>query len=193
MSCTKKPPRNCVVERPIKRAVLDARLNVLCPCNCGRQHLSDRNELIASPLRSDDETSEQAHTGERWLKPPLRAWRRFPSRMMPMCRGIGLSSRLRHITGVFLETTLTDSGVEDARKRPRSACRSIWSLWSRCRCLCNCLDPLRLAFCRLKLQLLALHDGELVARGARWVARADQMMVGQGLRICRAFCRRAVT
>jgi hypothetical protein len=30
--------------------------------------------------------------------------------MMPMCRGIGLSSRLRHITGVFLETALTDSG-----------------------------------------------------------------------------------
>src|SRR5262249_24214981 len=30
-------------------------------------------------------------------------------------------------------------GVEDARKRPGSACRSIWSLWSRCGRLCNCL------------------------------------------------------
>jgi hypothetical protein len=51
------------------------------------------------------------------------------------------------IIGVLLDTVLTDSGVEDARKRPkrpRSACRSIWSLWSRCRCVCNCLDPLRL-------------------------------------------------
>jgi hypothetical protein len=44
-------------------------------------------------------------------------------------------SRLRHIIAVFLETTLAGSGVEDARKRPRSACRSTWSLWSRCRCL----------------------------------------------------------
>ena len=54
------------------------------------------------------------------------------------------SSQLRRIIGVLVETALTDSGVEDARKRPRSACRSTWSLWSRCRCLCNCLDPLRL-------------------------------------------------
>src|SRR6516164_10643135 len=54
------------------------------------------------------------------------------------------SSRLRHITGVLLETALTDSGVEDARKRRRSACRSIWALWSRCRRLCNCLEPVRL-------------------------------------------------
>jgi len=53
-------------------------------------------------------------------------------------------SRLRHIIGVFSETALADSGMEDARKRPRSARRSIRSLWSRCRCLCNCLDPLRL-------------------------------------------------
>ena len=53
-------------------------------------------------------------------------------------------SRLRHIIGVFLETALADSGVEDARKRPRSACRSTWSLWGQCSCLCNCLDPLRL-------------------------------------------------
>ena len=45
-------------------------------------------------------------------------------------------SRLRHIIGVHLGTALTDSGVEDARKRARSACRSIWSLWSRCRCVC---------------------------------------------------------
>jgi hypothetical protein len=58
-------------------------------------------------------------------------------------RGFFSPSRLRRITGALL-TNSTDSGVEDARKRPRSACRSIWSLWSRCRCLCNCLDPLRL-------------------------------------------------
>src|SRR6516164_10918322 len=55
--------------------------------------------------------------------------------------GPGLRLRPR---GVHLGTALTDSGVEDARKRARSACRSTWSLWSRCCCLCNCLDPFRL-------------------------------------------------
>jgi hypothetical protein len=43
-----------------------------------------------------------------------------------------------------LETAVNGFGDEDARKLRRSACRSIWSLWSRCRCLWNCLDPLRL-------------------------------------------------
>jgi hypothetical protein len=45
----------------------------------------------------------------------------------------------------------TDSGMKDARKRARSACRSIWSLWSRCRCLRNCLDPLRLGWTVVRL------------------------------------------
>jgi hypothetical protein len=49
------------------------------------------------------------------------------------------------------ETAKTDSGMKDARKRPRSACRSIWSLWSRCRCLRNCLDPLRLGWTVVRL------------------------------------------
>src|SRR5262245_41565616 len=64
--------------------------------------------------------------------------------VVPRRRCRPASSRFRHIAGVLLETALTDSGMEDARNRPRSACRSIWSLRSRCRCLCNCLDPLRL-------------------------------------------------
>src|SRR5262249_20809146 len=72
----------------------------------------------------------------------LRVMRRpIPRGRLGRCRPT--SSRLRHITGVLL-IALTDSGVEDARKRRRSACRSVWSLWSRCRRLCNCLDPLRL-------------------------------------------------
>ena len=36
-------------------------------------------------------------------------------------------SRLRHIIGVFLETALADSGVEDARKRSRSI---VWTLFA---------------------------------------------------------------
>ena len=59
--------------------------------------------------------------------------------VLRMDRGLRLRPR-----GVHLGTALTDSGVEDARKRARSACRSTWSLWSRCCCLCNCLDPFRL-------------------------------------------------
>src|SRR5262249_58046146 len=44
--------------------------------------------------------------------------------VVPLRRCRPASSRLRHIIGVLLDTVLTDSGVEDARKRPRSACRS---------------------------------------------------------------------
>src|SRR6516165_4244945 len=74
----------------------------------------------------------------------------------------GASSRLRHIIGVHLGTALTDSGVEDARKRARSACRSSWSLWSRCRCLCNCLDPFRLE--RTLVRLASLFRSPARAR-----------------------------
>ena len=92
--------------------------------------------------------------GRRWendqkLQPPSPA----PLYVAVAERGLGdwrissrtaRQSRLRRIVGVLLQAAVTDSGMEHARKRAGSACRSIWSLWSRCGCLCDCLGPLRL-------------------------------------------------
>jgi hypothetical protein len=64
-----------------------------------------------------------------------------------------IATRLRRIYGVFLKPAATDSGVEHAG----SPCRSIRSLWGRCRCLCNCLDPLRLERTPTRLASLFRH------------------------------------
>ena len=104
--------------------------------------------LRRSRIQGDRGASAQRRRAQEGSATRPEAWERKPTAEAVLRRlrrrAPPALSRLRHITGVLLETALTDSGVEDARKRRRSACRSIWALWSRCRRLCNCLEPVRL-------------------------------------------------